>query len=260
MDIDPRINQLPASLKKFLEIIQSEIPVLLGDTLNGIYIYGSISYGDFDEERSDVDVIAIIYRTLSAEECRILKSWHKGGTLKDDPWLKRLEMDYVGIDCIVKDAPNMIKTARFSGMLFKEEAFLYGHVIDLVNIRECGISLYGPPGSQLIPDFSRELLRGALRSKYQHIKDHAEEWSKDSLWGQVLTVLLLCRVVYTLNHEGKSASKKDASYWCITHVPNRFRKIVELAHSRITDTEGPKDSTITKGLPDFVNYIGRFFE
>jgi streptomycin 3"-adenylyltransferase len=43
-----------------LKIIKQEYQTILGDNLVGIYVHGSIAFGCFHEEKSDIDFIAVI--------------------------------------------------------------------------------------------------------------------------------------------------------------------------------------------------------
>ena len=66
---------IPADLEKFLAIIQKELPLLLGDKIMGIYLYGSLSYGDWGENRSDVDIAIVIKEKLSPNDITKIDSW-----------------------------------------------------------------------------------------------------------------------------------------------------------------------------------------
>ena len=41
-------------------VIHGEYQTILGDNLVGIYVHGSIAFGCFHEEKSDIDFIAVI--------------------------------------------------------------------------------------------------------------------------------------------------------------------------------------------------------
>ena len=65
----PDINYLLADLL-------SRIQATLGDKLVGLYLYGSLVWGDFDHAISDIDLLAALTSDLTNHEADALKSMH----------------------------------------------------------------------------------------------------------------------------------------------------------------------------------------
>lgn len=57
------LNRLPASVRNQLEEMRSALVAALGNRLDSILVHGSAARGDFEEGRSDVDVIVVLSDT-----------------------------------------------------------------------------------------------------------------------------------------------------------------------------------------------------
>ena len=53
------INTAYPEVNSLLEEISSEMQSVLGGQLTGLYLYGSLVWGDFDLEISDIDLLAV---------------------------------------------------------------------------------------------------------------------------------------------------------------------------------------------------------
>jgi predicted nucleotidyltransferase len=50
---------------------------LLGKNIVGLYLSGSLAYGDFVPERSDIDLQAVVRSPLTQEELRSVEELHR---------------------------------------------------------------------------------------------------------------------------------------------------------------------------------------
>ena len=50
---------------------------LLGKKIVGLYLSGSLAYGDFVPERSDIDLQAVVQNPLTEDELRSVEQLHK---------------------------------------------------------------------------------------------------------------------------------------------------------------------------------------
>ena len=88
----------PASVRA---LVQAYLDALdesgLGSRIYGIYLYGSIPLGGFDEHTSDIDVIALTHEDLAPAELAVLQAIHEH--LEQEPAFsflrKRLDVMYV---------------------------------------------------------------------------------------------------------------------------------------------------------------------
>jgi predicted nucleotidyltransferase len=55
-------------LRQYLIRIAGTLGDALGDTLVGLYVYGSLATGSYHRERSDIDLIGVVSRKLDPDE------------------------------------------------------------------------------------------------------------------------------------------------------------------------------------------------
>ena len=84
----PEINSI---LDKF----QQNMPVLLGNSFIGLYLHGSLAYGDFNLQTSDIDFLVVTETCLPQETISPLKEMHARIFLSGLPWSQKLEGAYI---------------------------------------------------------------------------------------------------------------------------------------------------------------------
>lgn len=90
-------EKVEACLTDYIKHIEKQLP---RDLLVGVYLYGSISLGAFDEEKSDIDFITLLKRDLTKEEGKCVKSIHQ--SLNVNSLGQRMDGMYLSIDHIGK--------------------------------------------------------------------------------------------------------------------------------------------------------------
>ena len=68
---------IPLTIQPVLATITQELPTQLGDTLVGIYLYGSAVWGDFDDDISDIDLLVVLTRDIDDALFARLNAWHQ---------------------------------------------------------------------------------------------------------------------------------------------------------------------------------------
>ena len=78
-----RPTQYP-EINKVLDLLLSSATMVLGNQLVGMYLYGSLSSGDFDPESSDIDFLVVTTSTLSDKAIADLEAItsHEGDPLQ----------------------------------------------------------------------------------------------------------------------------------------------------------------------------------
>lgn len=201
----------------FLKDAQATLRATLGDKLVGLYLYGSLMTGGFDDIASDVDLLVATASDLTPAEVEALDRTHTALTTRWPERKDRLEIAYVSLHAL-----RTFKTERSNiGIISPGEPF---HVIDagidwLMNwyiVLAHGLTLYGPPPADIIePTSQAEFVDAvkahmtAYRGYIQHITD---------LPGQAYSILTMCRGLYTTRH-GKHTSKKEAAAWAQNQMP-----------------------------------------
>jgi predicted nucleotidyltransferase len=190
----------------------------LGNTLVGLYLYGSLVTGDFDPVSSDIDLLAVTARDLDDQDAAALKRMHDEFAATYPDWPDRIEVQYVAASALrtCTSRPHALAVAS------PGEPF---HVIQagpdwLVNwyvVQQRGVTLFGPPPHTFIEPIAHDAFM-------QTIRQHMRQWPA---WiehlprrrpSQAYAILTLCRGLYTLKH-GEQVSKKQAALWAQRALP-----------------------------------------
>jgi hypothetical protein len=200
-----------------IDMILAGIQGILRQKLVGLYLYGSLVAGDYDDDVSDVDLLAALTEDLSEDEFNALDNLHRVVVLKYPRFEHRIEIAYYALRGLkhFKTESNPI------GIISPGEPF---HIIQagkdwLLNwyvVREKSQTLYGPPPQTIIEP--------TTRAEYvQMVKEHALKW-RDHVGeahtrpGQAYAILTLCRALYTITY-GEKPSKKQAAEWAMQQMP-----------------------------------------
>lgn len=229
-------NSAMNKIRTFLSKIKKELPKILRGNLYGIYIYGSLTYGDFDSRKSDIDCIVVIKRELNKDEIRLLKNWYKN--LSNNPLAKRLEMAYA----IKKNLTNISRKAVVSktplfykGRFYTGDSDAYKPIV-WFNIREKGLTLFGPPPKSFVLKITKRVLINALWQEVEHMKRKGDKWLRPK-WSRCYVVLTLCRVLYTLR-TSSIVSKETAAKWCLKELPQEWHSLISWAVKEFRTKEG----------------------
>ena len=71
---------------------------LLGKKIVGLYLSGSLAYGDFVPERSDIDLQAVVQNPLTQDELRSVEQLHRQIEERCPQWARRIECSYVPLE------------------------------------------------------------------------------------------------------------------------------------------------------------------
>lgn len=208
----PHVNQLLVNLLDRLQTV-------LGEKLIGLYLYGSLVTGDFDDHLSDIDMLAALDNELTPPEQETIREMHAEIADQYHEWKDRVEVAYY-----TRHGLRTFKTERSTlGIISPGEPF---HVIDAGDdwtlnwyfVQTYGVVLYGVPPKDIIAHVSKdEFIAGT--------KDHILMWRgyvQDlSEWhgSQAYAILTMCRGLYTVRHR-EHVSKKAAAKWAITAFPD----------------------------------------
>ena len=66
---------MPDALETLVADMRTELAMVLGKNLVGIYLYGSLTQAAFNPKRSDVDAIVVTTRALTTREFRAVGRW-----------------------------------------------------------------------------------------------------------------------------------------------------------------------------------------
>jgi hypothetical protein len=210
---------------------------LLGKQLLGLYLTGSLTYGDFDPGSSDIDFLAVLSSELSAERLDAITTMHKRIGAAFPRWAKRLEGSYITKEMLAnKERPEKVRPYVNAGEIHH---YRYGNewAINRYALQECGVALIGPATEEIFPHVDIEDVRAASR------QDLIDEWlpkledpdafqqaGYDSNHLRAYATLTMCRVLHRSTHDG-IASKRVASSWVKVTYGEPWKSLVEEAEN-----------------------------
>ena len=203
---------------------------ILGENFAGLYLYGSLSSGDFNPNSSDIDFVVVTAVPVPADQLPQLAALHQELTAVHPHWATHLEGSYIPL--------ADLRCYRSDGGPYphwhERRFYVAGHgsdwIIQRYVLREMGVRLAGPPPDSLIdpvsPDDLRRAVRGVLAEWWAPMLDNST-WLQDRLY-QVFCVLTMCRALHTLE-TGTVASKPVAARWAMGLENGRFTAAITTA-------------------------------
>ncbi len=202
------INEVLSSLSQgFADIFTGK--------LVGVYLFGSLSYGDFNPESSDLDLVTILNNPASQKELELIKQLHIQVGMKNEKWANRLECSYIPADMLQNTLPPKLTRPYFGEGSFYPEAH-YGNewIINLYLLYKHGIALLGPDFKELVsPIPVIEVQKACIRDLFQEWEPKITDptWLNNSHY-QSYIILNLCRILYTVMCNSMG-SKKVSARW-----------------------------------------------
>lgn len=214
-----------------LDQITASFREVLGENLIGLYVHGSLAFGCFRWEKSDIDFIVVVHSALTkAVKKSLLKTLV---SLSPSSPPKGLEVSVVLDDVcrnFVHPTPYELHFSndwleqaqttpdRICGDEPKIDPDLAAHFTVL---REVGIVWYGLPVRRVFGNVPREIYLDSLERDLH--------WaSAEPIADPVYLVLNLCRVE-AYNRDGLVLSKVQGAYWAMAHLPIVFHPLISAA-------------------------------
>jgi hypothetical protein len=203
---------------------------LLGEKIVGLYVSGSLAYGDFVPERSDIDLQAVVAHPLTKEELGSVEELHRQIERDFPQWENRIECSYVPLELLSELTPPATPRPWWGlGKFYPEAPAGNEWVINHYFLSRYGIALDGPDFNELIPPIDIDRVRRASA------RDLFEEWLPkidDAEWlsncrHQSYLILHLCRILHTVIR-GTPSSKRVAGHWVKFAYP-QWKSLIEQA-------------------------------
>ncbi len=218
MGYDPKMQTvMNPHVKPLVDELCTQMQAILGEKLVGLYLYGSLVMGDFDEDISDIDLLAAMTCDLDEAAFAALDTMHKT-LVTTYKWEDRLEIAYLSVEGL--------KTFRSKsspiGIIHPGEPFHMveaGHdwMINWYVVRNNGQTLVGsPPEAVIAPITTEEFI--------ETVKVHARWWQTriddmEQRKEQAYAILTLCRALYTVKN-AEQVSKIQAASWVANEYPD----------------------------------------
>ena len=219
-------------VNEILQILLTHAKEILKDQFVGMYLYGSLSSGDFNPETSDIDFLFVTDHTLSREKITELEAMHRSPWANSHKRAGKLEGAYVPKELIRRHDPHGAPCPTINEGKFYEDSLGSDWIIQRHVLREYGVVIEGPDPKTLIDFVSPDDLRGAVMGVLREwwfpmLKDPS--WLKDNHRGyHSYAILSMCRALHALQH-GTIVSKPVAARWAKQHLDERWSSMIDLA-------------------------------
>jgi hypothetical protein len=224
--VDAIVSPTPyPEVNAVLDVLLPEVQAILGDQFTGMYLYGSLAYGGFDQD-SDVDFVVVTREELPEELFTVLQAMHARIATLDSWCATQLEGSYIPQAALQFFDPVRVlhlHIDRGEGELLHRmqiddpltsRAWWGGWVLLRAVLLENGITLAGPAPQTLIDPVSPDELKHAILANLDGwvtpLYNDPQQISQRGY--QSYTVLTLCRMLYTLQY-GVLVTKQVAARW-----------------------------------------------
>ena len=227
-------------MNELLRFYVQEIVSRLGRELEGIYVTGSLSYGAFNEETSDIDIVVIVREPLLQSAIESVRRLHLQMLDRFGKWARRLECSYTPIAMLPSVAPPKGPRPYWGNEGTFYEAAQYGNewIINNYFLYRYGVALHGPEFRELTgPVQIEEVQKACIRDLFREWEPKAndENWFKNNHYASYF-VLNLCRILYTVISRDVG-SKKMAAAWVKARYGEPWRSLIEAAENWRYGTE-----------------------
>lgn len=215
-----------------LALLLREARAILGAEFVGLYLYGSLSLGDFTPGSSDVDFLIVTREALPPATLAALAALHARLAVGNLPYARKLEGWYFPRAALRRDDP----AARVP-TIGADWPFGLGEpgpvwIIERWIVRERGITVIDPSPATLIDPVPPEALRGAVRALLRDFwarQLDGPDWLRTRDY-QAFAILTMCRALHTLA-TGTVVSKPAAAAWATAHLEPRWSPLIARALS-----------------------------
>jgi len=232
MDLERLESIASAEICDLLSFWSRGVQTSLGNNLVGAYLTGSLTYADFIETRSDIDLATVVRRPLSQAELDCIRQVHMAVEKKFSKWEQRIECSYIPTELLPNVLPPKMPRPWWGfGVLYETAPYGNEWIINLYFLLKCSIALLGPRFDSLVKYVDiKHVQEASARDLFQEWEPKMRDldWLKNSHYQSYL-ILNLCRILYTVLH-GEAGSKKIAASWAKSSFPE-WSDIIEAAEN-----------------------------
>lgn len=219
-----------SEVNEILSRLRSDVQQIIGNQFVGMYLYGSLSSGDFNPDTSDIDFLVVTTDTFSEEKIAALECMHKRIWASGMKWASKLEGSYVPQKYIRRHEANnppcpMVNEGKYDLDQHGSDWIIQRHIV-----REYGVVLAGPDPKTLIdpvtPDEIREAILGILHEWWFPMLDDSTWLRQHGSDYHGYAVITMCRALHGLEY-GKIVSKPMAIQWARENLGGPWQPLID---------------------------------
>ncbi len=244
----------PPHVKTLLQELVAGLRSALGDELAGIYLYGSLTFGDFDPETSDLDLLVAVRSDVDDAGLERLQQLHNAFARRHPDWDDRVDACYLSLDGLrgfkERESPLVVISP---GERLHRTRTEQGWTMNWHVVREHGLSLLGAPARSVIAPTSIDDFLAAIRAHLREMPSWSEQWRHPGF--PAYAVVTACRALYA-HSERQQASKSQASAWAAERHPDWSDLIADaLEWRRRSKAESPARAPAPARCVEFVRLV-----
>ena len=240
-----------------LQVLLERVKSILGSHFIGMYLDGSLTSNDFDED-SDIDFVVVTDEEISGDLFSELQEMHDRIATMDSPFAVQLEGSYISRQGLRRFDPEHAlhpNIERGNGERLKMVYHDDWWIIHRYILRERGITISGPAPQTLIdpvsPDDLRRVMLSLLHGWATQILNDPNKISSRGY--QSYVVLSLCRILYTLQF-GNVVSKPFAAGWAKETLGDPWVSLIDRAWEGRHHPEASAELEDINGTLDFIRF------
>jgi predicted nucleotidyltransferase len=223
---------LYSDVNEVLNLLLQHAKRILGDRFVGMYLYGSLSSGDFNPETSDIDFLVVTTELLPDDIIAELEAMHKETWATSSKRAGELEGSYVPKELIRRHDPNGLPCPTVNEGEFYVDRRGSDWIIQRHVIREMGVIVEGPDPKTLIdpvtPDDIRGAVLGVLSEWWFPMLDDPSWLQSHGNKYHAFAVITMCRALHALEH-GTVVSKPKAVQWAREDLGDPWIELIDIS-------------------------------
>lgn len=257
-------RKLPKEIIPALEKHSNILSEVLGSKLVGVYVHGSVAMGGFRMDQSDLDYLAVISDTLSADE-RVRLAILFLEVYGEDAPQKGIEMSIVLAKFAGQDFRHPTpyefhfgtkQQIRFHGLPHKTEEVDSDLAAHFTIIKKRGLCILGKSIERVFADVPAEHYFASIALDSEGSYSNIQQKTGSGMCNvPIYAVLNFCRVLAFIDQE-RIASKIEGAEWALYNLPNRYHPIITAALENYRNSV-PSSRVDAGLLKDFAFYANK---
>jgi predicted nucleotidyltransferase len=247
-------STLYPDVNEVLNLVLAEAQNVLGDQFVGMYLYGSLSSGDFDPASSDIDFLVVTTEVLPEKTIADLEVMHQNIWETGLKWADKLEGSYLPKKHLRRYEKSDISYPTVNEHKFYVAPHGSDWIIQRHIIREGGVILAGPDPKSLIdpvgPDDIRHAVTGVLQEWWFPMLEDPSWLREHGSVYHAFAILTMCRSLCALER-GTVVSKRVAAKWAQQTLGGKCPGVIEQA---LAAQKGDENSELLNDALELIRY------